>query len=362
MVQIVKQTKHIRVGYDTFAFRMQDYGGITNVFESLFSHFKRVEVVFLEPVPPVWADRLNFLGVNHLQKIRYLQKRVFSKFKHLYRKNSIDLVHLTYYDATQSQKYNSVPFVTFAYDFIPERFPSEFPNGNPHLEKHKVLLNSDLIFAISKATANDIKQFVPNFHGEIVIVPLASKFPIRSNAEDVSFNSNGPYILYVGRRDTYKNVLNLISAWRQILGLNLVLFGGGELSESEKQLIPSDRKNDIFCVSGDDYLLQLLYQNAQALVVPSQWEGFGLPILEAFSLNCPVLCSEIAVFKELFGTAPVYFNQNSVSNIQAAIETVIGNPDLLNEMRVAGAKISANYSWEKSSEIIEESYLKLLTR
>lgn len=362
VVKLLKRSKSIRVGYDTFAFRMQDYGGITNVFESLFLHFKKVDIVFLEPIPPVWVHRLNFLGVRHSRKIQYLQKRVFSKFNNLGQKQLINLVHLTYYDTTQAHKYKSLPLVSFAYDFIPERFPNEFPKGNPHLEKNKVLLDSALVLAISKSTAADIKRFVPNFLGEVVVVPLASKFPLKSNVEGVSFQSNGPFILYVGRRDAYKNVLNLISAWREIVGLNLVLFGGGELSESERELIPSDRRSDVFCLSGDDHLLQHLYQNAQALVVPSQWEGFGLPILEAFSLNCPVLCSRIEVFEELFGSAPVYFNQNSVLNIQQTIAAVIENPKRLKEMRVAGAKISEKYSWEKSAQVVEDAYLRLLTK
>lgn len=358
----MNRSRSVKVGYDTFAFRMQDYGGITNVFESLFSHFKRVEVVFLEPIPAIWIPRLNFLGVASSRKVKYLQSRFLARFGRFGDRQSINLVHLTYYDLTQARNHKSLPLVSFAYDFIPERFPDEFPNGNPHLEKNKVLLNSTLVFAISKATADDIKRFVPNFLGEIVVVPLASKFPLKSSANNVSFQSNGPFILYVGRRDSYKNVLKLISAWSEIIGLKLVLFGGGELNETERQFIPNDRITDIFCLSGDDHLLQHLYQNAEALVVPSHWEGFGLPILEAFSMNCPVLCSKIGVFEELFGNAPVYFDQNSVTSIRNALEAVIGDPYRLQEMREAGAKISEKYSWRKSAQIVENAYLKLLAK
>ena len=74
--------------------------------------------------------------------------------------------------------------------------------------------------------------------------------------------------------------------------------------------------------------LQSLYRNAKLLVLPSFYEGFGLPILEALHHNCPVICSDIAVFNELFDDYVVYCNPNSVEDFSEQINNLLQNPVL----------------------------------
>lgn len=160
--------------------------------------------------------------------------------------------------------------------------------------------------------------------------------------------SKEPYLLYVGNAHPHKNVENLIKA-AEILKLKLVLVGNDEF------FYPRLPKSKYVEVVGSVPNSQIAhwYRHATALVTASKMEGFGIPPLEAMSVGCPAIVSDIPVFHEVYGDAAVYFNQNDPQNIAEVIKKTISNKKLLSEMIKKGHSQAAKYSWQK---MVKETY------
>jgi glycosyltransferase involved in cell wall biosynthesis len=350
------------IGYDTFAFRMQVYGGITTMFESILVNLTSVEPTFVEEIPQSWQKRLSFMHQKKHSWQKAFIERILRRISVQVSPRNIDIIHLTYYKKMSTLTSKVKPLAITVCDFIPERFPNQF-TANPHLDKIELIREADLVFCISQSTADDLNQFVPDYVGKIVVTPLASKFPINSSEAKSDFDNLGlskPYLLYVGRRDRYKNTDIILKFLRIHSKFELVLFGGEALSSEEEFLLGEDGINRTHCVNGDDSLLQQLYVGANCLVFPSLWEGFGLPILEALSLGCPVVCSEITVFRELFGDAVTYFEPTSIDSLIEAHSSLNEQDNHRLRKQEIGYEVNENYSWSKTAQITQEAYLDLL--
>ena len=106
--------------------------------------------------------------------------------------------------------------------------------------------------------------------------------------------------------------------------------------------------------------LQNLYLSAYALIYPSLYEGFGLPILEAMASGCPVITSKQGAMKEIAGNAAYLVNPESVNEISKALQTVLEKPSLANILRQKGFARVKQFSWEKKSRqtlsVYEKAY------
>jgi glycosyltransferase involved in cell wall biosynthesis len=342
---------------------MQNYGGVTNVIENLSKELNQntlhgISFDFYETVPPNWASRIDS-PIN--RKSSYILKRLHEKFlPSKSRKNSkIDLRFLGYHFDPFEQFYRDIPLISMVYDFIPERLPEFFSSGSPHLDKLSILERTSLAVCISEETRNDLYRYVPNFQGKSIVIPLASKFPL-TQERNVNPPSDRPYLLYVGRRDSYKNVDILLASMDLLPNYDLVLFGGGDLTQSEKKNLGVKNIKRVHCIGGDDNLLQACYQNAIALIFPSFLEGFGLPILEAISLGCLVIASDIQVFHELFGEDITYFDQHKVTSLVEVIEKTVSEDAWTTQLRLRGSERAKNYTWSKAAEIFSESCKDLM--
>jgi glycosyltransferase involved in cell wall biosynthesis len=108
-----------------------------------------------------------------------------------------------------------------------------------------------------------------------------------------------------------------------------------------------------------DEQLALLYQNAQAFVFPTLSEGFGLPGLEAMSLGCPVLCSDIPVLKEIYGQAAEYFDPSKPKDIAQKIVDFEKNNNRKKELIEKGYALLKKYSWQKMASETLKVYDKV---
>ena len=109
-------------------------------------------------------------------------------------------------------------------------------------------------------------------------------------------------------------------------------------------------QNKILKIDGDDSVLTSLYKRASLFVFPSKYEGFGLPLLEAASNNCPIACSRIDVFKEIMKENVSYFDPYIVEEIIHSIENILFS-DTLKKKFVNDAKsILSNFSWSKCAD------------
>ena len=106
---------------------------------------------------------------------------------------------------------------------------------------------------------------------------------------------------------------------------------------------------------GDDVLFQLLQQSA-ALVYPSLYEGFGIPLLEAMSCGCPVACSNTSSLPEIAQDAAVFFDPTDAGSIRDAIESIVFSPTRSAELAARGLRRSLDFSWGRSAAATLDAY------
>ena len=112
----------------------------------------------------------------------------------------------------------------------------------------------------------------------------------------------------------------------------------------------------VFQKDSTDEEMAFMYKKALAFVYPSLYEGFGMPILEAFSCECPVLLSNIKVFKEVAGEAAIYFDPNDNDSICDALNTVINDDRHRSELILKGNKRLIFFSWSETFNLTKKVY------
>lgn len=177
----------------------------------------------------------------------------------------------------------------------------------------------------------------------------------KSESKDVlkKYSINPPYIFYIGNAHPHKNLTGLIETFLELRKKNqylqLVLSGDDEF------FWPRFRKkythpNIIYTGKVSDEQLTSLLKNAQVFVTASLEEGFGLPLLEAFFLGCPVASSNMGSLPEVGGDAAIYFNPKDRDEMEIKIQKVLNDIRLRKELIEKGKKRVKDFSWNKMAE------------
>lgn len=221
------------------------------------------------------------------------------------------------------------------------------------------------ILADSEATRRDIVTYcqVPATKIDVAylgvsprFVPVEDQTRLRSTA--ARYGIDGPYLLYVGTIQPRKNLLRLIDAWAAYVAsvpsapVTLVIAGKrGWLTEqierraAERGIV--DRVRFTGYVADDD--LPALLSGALAFLLPSLYEGFGLPVLEAQACGTPVLTSTTSSLPEVAGDAAVLVDPADTTAIRDGIAGLIEDADLRDRLRVRGLARVAAWSWERTA-------------
>lgn len=200
------------------------------------------------------------------------------------------------------------------------------------------------IIAVSQSTKQEI---IDHFHidPEKIIVTYEGTETMTSHTKRLI---QEPYILYVGNAYPHKNLERLIEA----CNTKLVLATPDDYF-SKRLKTP---QNVLMIRSPSASQLANLYHHAQALVFPSLMEGFGLPGIEAMAIGTPVVCSDIPVFREVYGNATIMFDPNNPDDISRKIQEVLENEKLRKELIARGKKQAARYSWRTMAKETLEIY------
>lgn len=248
-------------------------------------------------------------------------------------------------------------------DLIHERFPQLFSgkaNDRFRARRRKCLKDCDAIIAISHTTAKDLQQYYHIPGNKIHVAHLAPQqiFKKITDPEYIrGVSSRKPFFLYIGGRVHYKNFsffAQTFAQWCCDHDVDLVLIGGGQLSREETQWF---RKYEVegrvhFIPGVSDEELRELYHQAVALVYPSLWEGFGIPVLEAMACGCPVIASRIPTTEEIAEDCPIYFEPTDEKQLIAAFDQVLQNRDALSQKISKGLRVAQNYTWDNTANII----------
>jgi len=357
--------------YDSLIFDLQKYGGISRYFCEIISrlHIKyEISVRYTEnhylAQSKLCKHRLYF---PHFLFKRYSQKLYHKNYKltkKLLKTSTPYLFHPTYYDTSFLNYIGTNPFVITVHDMIYELFPADFNDSQVGiLLKKELITKANRIIAISENTKNDIVKIL-NIPPEKIDVIYHGTSMQPPSGKKRRLNLPQKYILFVGERSFYKNFQRLLEAFAIISKANNDLFlicTGKPFSDSEQQQIKIlSVESRIIQQSIDDNDLSELYNRALLLVYPSLYEGFGIPILEAYACNCPVVLSNTSCFPEIAGDAGAYFDPYSVSSIADTLIEIINNEDKRIRLIADGKERLKLYSWEKAAQKTEELYLKVL--
>lgn len=351
---------------------MQRYGGISRYFANLNNGINKlpgqsssISAFYSEneyiknnglPLNNALGRRL-FNG--HMNRIARWNRRYTQQ---VIKAGNFDVLHPTYYDPYFVPFLNK-PFVLTVHDMIHELLPPFASDAEEVKEQKRITIKAaDKIIAISENTKRDIIKFYPEAESKIEVVYHGY---VPTVSEPITLTLPEKYILFVGERWHYKNFTRLVNALSGLLQkdpeLSLLCIGGGAFNESEKALFAKyGIAAKCLQINATDEVLTKAYQRAQLLVFPSLLEGFGLPLLEAFANNCPVVCSNTSSMPEVGGDAARYFDPRDETDIQNAVQKVLYDDALQQRFKAKGLEQLALFSFDTCLQNTVKVYETLL--
>ncbi|WP_075559859.1 glycosyltransferase family 1 protein [Parabacteroides timonensis] len=334
----------MRILYDHQMFSFQKFGGVTRYFCDLMTNLPEgyeYELPILFSENQYLSNEL-FSGCKKIPCISSfrVKRRIYYFFnnslsKRVIGSNTYDLFHPTYYDTYFLKKIKR-PFVLTIHDMIHEKYPKYFkPYDNTSEQKFLLCKNAAHIISVSENTKKDLIDLF-GIHPEKISV-VYHGYSQSDSLEEPLFNN---YILYVGERKGYKNFYGFIEAIIPLL-LNepdLKIVCTGQFFASKEIALFNKWKisNQLFHLSASEKQLASLYKYALFFVYPSLYEGFGIPILEAFKNGCPVCLSNSSCFPEIAGNAACYFDPLNSDSILDAVNKLLTNKEYVQQLRIQG--------------------------
>jgi glycosyltransferase involved in cell wall biosynthesis len=161
-----------------------------------------------------------------------------------------------------------------------------------------------------------------------------------------------PYVLSVGTVQPRKNYVRLIQAFADLKADAQLVIAGGWGWLYEEIVAEAEKHPDRVRLLGfaDDADLPTLYRNAALFVMPSLYEGFGLPVLEAMACGIPAICSDVSSLPEVAGDAGLLVDPLDVRGLTAAMARALEDADLRQDMVARGIAQAARFTWHKSAQ------------
>jgi glycosyltransferase involved in cell wall biosynthesis len=237
-----------------------------------------------------------------------------------------------------------------------------------------MLRRVDAIITDSECSQRDIAHYlqVPKEKITVTMLAAARHFRVLSQAESAPALARAgvapPYILYVGSLEPRKNLLRLLEAYRLVREWSprwgLVIVGARNAWKSTPVAAAVERyglqDNVTFTGYVPDEDLPALYNGAGLFCFPSLYEGFGLPVLEAMACGAPVVTSNTSSLPEVAGEAALLVDPYDVEAIAAAMQRVLSEPELAEDLRRRGLARAAEFTWERTARETIAVYERVL--
>jgi glycosyltransferase involved in cell wall biosynthesis len=230
---------------------------------------------------------------------------------------------------------------------------------------------ADVIIFVSAATQSDAEKLLPSVEGRFsMVVPLGIRFEsfgcpsgddLRS--ELASLHVKEPYVLFIGTIEPRKNVVRVIHAFEDIASQfpehTLILAGklGWDFESVLEALAGSpfrERMRYLGYISEEKK--RILLAGCAALIYPSLYEGFGLPVLEAMASGVPLITSNVSSLPEVVGTAGLMVDPESVEQLIAAMVQLLSNPELAKKFSALGRERARMFSWANTAAETYKAY------
>lgn len=262
--------------------------------------------------------------------------------------------------------------VAVVHDLAVHYYPEQFTYKDwllLHVFSAYAAREADELIAVSAATAADIAKFYGRTKNVHVVHHGVDHERFRPTNEATRLTDwqkiiqtypaiSRPYFLYVGQLQPRKNLARLVEAFESLAArmpeAKLVIAGGhGWLNKPILERVKKSPVAGRIVLTGavPDNLLPALYQHAAVFVLPSLYEGFGLPVLEAFACGCPVVTSNVSSMPEVAGQAAVLVNPTSAESMAAGIREAWGRRE---DLRKRGRERARQFNWDVTArEVLE---------
>ncbi len=354
----------IKIIFEGSIFLHQSVGGISKYIKNLNEGLLRHSIGSKIYAPIIINDNLikkdsNILFFLRLKKIpRFFTKLIFfiNNILTLIYINlkKPDLIHFSYYN-NFLLKFINIPYILTVYDLIHEKLKLK----QTKFYKYKLIENASHIICISNQTKKDLTRYYKIKKNNISVIHLGIEQKIYSKIKKKKI------ILFVGSREGYKNFNNFIRAFSASKFLTnnfkVICFGNKNFSLSELKLFKFLKiEKKIEFKSGDDKKLNNYYKNSNLFITTSFYEGFGLTPLEAMRMSCPVICSDLPVFREILKNACQYINPYDKKNIKLKMESLLKSKKKQKLLIKKGHKVVKNFKWNECFKKTTKIYKKIL--
>ena len=368
---------------DPQAYNMQRFGGITRYHTEVLVELSKMGVAIECPV--LFADNLHLKEHGLFQSQwsdvmrwrwlpKFVRKKIAKKFrrknfkrtKDALKRQDYDVFVSTYYDPYFLDYIGDKPFVLTLHDMIHDLFPQYFTRDKNTVAWKKLLLEkATRVIAVSENSKRDALRIYPQLDPDkFDVVYLSQSIDTVSK---VHVDLPQKFILFVGNRTIYKNFNFFIEAVAPLLKTDPDLFvvaaGGNGFEKDEADLLQKlGIAAQVIQQNFEDNELASYYGQAQCFVFPSEYEGFGIPVLEAMACGCPVVLAHHSSFPEVAGEAGVYFELHNADDLKDKVAQLLSDPAVRADFSQKGLQRAAQFSWQKTAAGCLESYRKALAQ
>lgn len=344
----------MRLYIDMIAFYLQRAGGITNVWKELLIRMLRDNRDIKLILQKCECGNIYFNQIMVFNPAVIYENGSYAKWnRYLPVRCSMedgDLFISTYYRIPED---SSIKQYVLVHDFTYEYYVKGIKRTVHSWQKRRSAENADIIACVSENTRKDLAHFYPWTKEKKCVVIYngvsASYKPIdnKEYIKELGKYNNCEFLLYIGSRSGYKRFDHAVDV-AAYFGYSLVLIGGGKLNEREHILLDSRLNNHYLHLKTiSETVLNKIYNKAFALIYPSEYEGFGLPIIEAQRAGCPVIARTGSSIDEVFGDSAYLMQENTLEEAGRIID-LLKDSNGRDEHCKRGYVNSLRFDWEKT--------------
>ncbi len=383
MLRRIGQQKGMQVVVDGVVYESQAHRGITRLYNAILPRMCDLEPALrIRLLTAAWVKKAlprhpqiqhrPLLPIDSILRPRRLWSRVLPDARAFVQRAQLGgrqtgIWHSTYYTVPLDWK---GCVVTTVHDMAHERLPHLFGGVHNDLfrkRKEHSIRTADAVICVTDTTKNDLQDLYRLNTARVAVVPNGFNPIFRMLKNDhpsAPAVALGPYLLYVGMRDSYKNFTTLsraYSQWDRRHDVRLLVVGRPWMDKEKQMLAELGITGRVHLLPDvKDAELCVLYNQAAAFVYPSLYEGFGIPLLEAMACGCPIAASRIPSTVEVAQSYPAYFDPTDVESLCAALDAAVTrdrDPALVR----LGLEIAGQYSWDRTAAATLNIYRSLGT-
>lgn len=276
------------------------------------------------------------------------------------RQGQFDVFHQTNFGTYCLKSLGNKPMVTTYHD-------SNLSTIDPHpeiVERQRISLErADAVICVSNHTKNDMLRLFHLDEQKVKVIYHGIERPDMTVLAEQRVVKDD-YILYVGRRSVYKNFRKFIEVFSELHlkypKIKVVCTSNVFSKEEQMRFKELGIEDCMIHVAADETTMLRLYRDALFFAFPSFYEGFGMPILEAWSCGCPVVLSDASCFPEIAGSGGLFFKPESKEDMLRQFDAVLSDSCLRKKLVLNGYERMKRFSWEKCAEEHIQLYRTLL--